>query len=70
MHLPSAVTADESNTLPDYYRLKGGSIDDCNQEQLALLLAFGCKHAGLRAAVYDHGEITIYCPDQGGSIEH
>jgi hypothetical protein len=59
MNVPGAVKADKRNTLPDFHRR--GGIDDCNQDQLAFLLACGLWSAGLRCAVQkEDGCIDLY----------
>jgi hypothetical protein len=57
MNAPDAVKADKRNS--DFYRR--GDIDDCDQDQLAILLACGLCIAGLRGAVQKQdGRIDLY----------
>ncbi|MGA8612838.1 MAG: hypothetical protein WB760_14300 [Xanthobacteraceae bacterium] len=58
--LPGVVSATTTN-LPLEVIPAGGTIDDCSPDQLALLLAFGVRRDGGRAAIlrYDNGAVSV-----------
>jgi hypothetical protein len=55
INLPAVVSATETN-LPLDIIPSGRTIDDSTPKQLALLLAYGVKRGGGRAAILDHTE--------------
>jgi hypothetical protein len=60
VNLPEVVSATETN-LPLEVIPAGRTIDDCNPDQLALLLAFGVRRDGGRAAILrqNNGAVSV-----------
>jgi hypothetical protein len=60
VNLPEVVSATKTN-LPLEVIPAGRTIDDCNRDQLALLLAFGVRRDGGRAAILrqNNGAVSV-----------
>ena len=60
VNMPEVVSA-TSTHLPLEFVPAGSTISDCSQDQLALLLAFGVKRDGGRAAIlrWNNGAVSV-----------